>query len=182
MTDPPHSLRLVIDFVNTLDLEHRTDELAQHATAEAWFRGHGLIEDRLALTDADRDRAVQLREALCKLMVANNGGGGDPEAGRVLERVARAGALGVSFGEDGQASLRPHGIGFAGALAGLLVPVAHASADGAWLRVKACRNPDCVWAFYDRSRNRSGVWCEMAVCGNRTKVRAYRKRTRDQGA
>ena len=73
-------------------------------------------------------------------------------------------------------SLAPAIPGFAGAMARLLVPVAQAIGDGSWQRVKACRANDCRWAFYDRSRNRSGVWCEMAVCGNRTKVRAYRER------
>ena len=61
----------------------------------------------------------------------------------------------------------------AGVLAQLLIPVAQALGEGSWQRVKACRAPNCHWAFYDRSRNHSGVWCEMAVCGNRTKVRTY---------
>jgi predicted RNA-binding Zn ribbon-like protein len=34
----------------------------------------------------------------------------------------------------------------------------------------------CQWLFYDRSRNRSAVWCQMAVCGNRIKTKAYRER------
>jgi predicted RNA-binding Zn ribbon-like protein len=72
--------------------------------------------------------------------------------------------------------LEPEAPGLPGALAALLVPVAEAIADGTWSRVKACRADDCHWAFYDFSRNRSGAWCEMAVCGNREKVRAYRER------
>ncbi len=48
--------------------------------------------------------------------------------------------------------------------------------DGTWSRLKACRQ--CEWAFYDWSKNRSGRWCAMSVCGNRTKVRAYRARRR----
>jgi len=48
--------------------------------------------------------------------------------------------------------------------------------DGTWARVKACVADDCQWAFYDSSRNRSGRWCDMAVCGNREKVRTYRSR------
>ena len=58
----------------------------------------------------------------------------------------------------------------------LLVPIAQATGDGSWDRVKACPAGDCQWAFYDRSRNRSARWCDMAVCGNRTKVRAYRSK------
>jgi predicted RNA-binding Zn ribbon-like protein len=82
----------------------------------------------------------------------------------------------VRFDASGEAGLTPRARGFAGALAALLVPVASASADGTWARVKACRADDCQWAFYDRSRNRSGAWCEMSVCGNREKVRSYRSR------
>jgi len=51
-----------------------------------------------------------------------------------------------------------------------------AMADGTWSRLKACRRDVCRWLFYDRSRNRSAVWCRMAVCGNRTKTKAYRAR------
>ncbi len=42
-----------------------------------------------------------------------------------------------------------------------------------------CSSDTCQWAFYDRSKNRSGRWCSMQVCGNRTKTRAYRARQRD---
>jgi predicted RNA-binding Zn ribbon-like protein len=48
--------------------------------------------------------------------------------------------------------------------------------DGTWSRMKACRNDTCHWAFYDASRNRSGKWCSMAICGNRAKVANYRER------
>ena len=45
-------------------------------------------------------------------------------------------------------------------------------------RLKIC--PNCEWLFLDRSRNRSRTWCDMAVCGNRTKARLhYRKRRRE---
>ncbi len=42
-------------------------------------------------------------------------------------------------------------------------------------RIKICAN--CGWLFLDRSKNRSRTWCDMAVCGNRTKAhRHYRKK------
>ena len=93
----------------------------------------------------------------------------------MLERAARRGELSVRF-RDGASLLEPCVDGPDGALAALLVPVAEAMSDGSWARVKACRADDCHWAFYDFSRNRSGTWCDMAVCGNREKVRAYRAR------
>jgi predicted RNA-binding Zn ribbon-like protein len=52
-------------------------------------------------------------------------------------------------------------------------------ANGTWERLKACALHDtCEWAFYDWSKNRSGTWCDMKVCGNRSKARAYRERKR----
>jgi predicted RNA-binding Zn ribbon-like protein len=174
---PPHELELVIDFVNTLDLEKGVDELIGHGLDD-WFAGHQLYSRRATpLEDSDRSRAIDLREALRALMLANNGDAPNDQAGDELERIARQGELGIHFASDGAVTLAPGSQDFAGSLARLLVPVAAASSDGTWLRVKACRANDCHWGFYDRSRNRSGVWCEMAVCGNRTKVRAYRERT-----
>ena len=177
MPQPPHELDLVIDFVNTLDLEKGTEELMGHGLDD-WFASRKLYSPRATpLTDRDRRRAIRLREALRALMLANNGGAPDAQAGGELEQIARRGELGIHFEVDGAVTLAPSSQDFAGSLARLLVPVARAGSDGTWLRVKACRANDCQWAFYDRSRNRSGVWCEMAVCGNRTKVRAYRERT-----
>ncbi|MDK1376327.1 MULTISPECIES: CGNR zinc finger domain-containing protein [unclassified Sinorhizobium] len=43
-------------------------------------------------------------------------------------------------------------------------------------RLKIC--PNCCWLFLDRSRNRSRTWCDMAVCGNRTKARRHYRRNR----
>ena len=52
--------------------------------------------------------------------------------------------------------------------------------DGSWERLKVCADHGCRWAFYDRSKNRQGHWCDMAVCGNRLKNRELRARQRDQ--
>lgn len=118
-----------------------------------------------------------------------SGGMGGPGAGRAVMRqrghhqsetsvsslvVSASGRLSIAFAGDGEVRFEPRATGFAGALARLLVPVVEGAPDRTWERVKACAETDCQWAFYDRSRNRSGRWCDMAVCGNRTKVRAYR--------
>jgi predicted RNA-binding Zn ribbon-like protein len=44
-------------------------------------------------------------------------------------------------------------------------------------RIKVCRNKDCLWVFFDRSKNRSRRWCE-STCGNLMKVRRFRQRRR----
>ncbi|PLT99390.1 hypothetical protein BMJ34_14370 [Sinorhizobium medicae] len=45
-------------------------------------------------------------------------------------------------------------------------------------RLKIC--PNCAWLFLDRSRNRSRTWCDMAVCGNRSKARRHYRRSREE--
>jgi predicted RNA-binding Zn ribbon-like protein len=62
-----------------------------------------------------------------------------------------------------------------GVTARLLVVAVGAASEGTW-RLKVCRNEGCLWAFYDGSKNRSGSWCTMDVCGSRAKMRAYRRR------
>ena len=47
---------------------------------------------------------------------------------------------------------------------------------GSWKRLKVCRNDACLWAYYDHSRNASGAWCRMAICGNRMKGQRFRAR------
>ena len=174
----PNDLDLVIDFVNTLDPDDGTDALATPEGLHQWLVERELLEDGgPTLAASDQRVAIRLREALRALMLENNGEAADSGAAEQLELIALRGQLGVHFGADGSVTIRPTAPGLPGALAALLVPVADARRDGSWQRVKACRADDCQWAFYDRSRNRSGVWCEMAVCGNREKVRAYRARS-----
>jgi predicted RNA-binding Zn ribbon-like protein len=60
----------------------------------------------------------------------------------------------------------------------LLLIVRDSQRDDTWPRLKACRNPECRWAFYDRSHSQQGRWCDMSVCGNRIKNRALRARQR----
>ena len=174
---PPHELQLVIDFVNTADLEGGTDQLATPAELGDWLTARGLLPaSGASVTATDHVAARELRQALRAAALAHNGHAEDPVALRVLEDAAARGQLSVRFRPDGSIGPEPRAGGVAGALARMLVPVAQASADGSWERVKACRDDDCQWTFYDSSRNRSGRWCDMAVCGNRTKVRVYRSK------
>ena len=63
----------------------------------------------------------------------------------------------------------------------LLLPLARSLADLVctedFTHVKACEGPECTLLFIDRTRGRARRWCSMAVCGNRAKQAAHRKRT-----
>ncbi|HEV8389171.1 MAG TPA: CGNR zinc finger domain-containing protein [Dongiaceae bacterium] len=62
----------------------------------------------------------------------------------------------------------------------LLLPVGQALAqfvcDEDFSDVKACEGPNCTLMFVDHTRGRMRRWCSMALCGNRTKAAAHRKR------
>jgi predicted RNA-binding Zn ribbon-like protein len=178
MSSPPHNLQLVIDFVNTLDVEAGEDQTDTPDDLVAWLDEHELrAADAPALGARELEEAIALRESLRSVLVSHSRREQETgEAARHLEAVAERGQLSVCFGADGAIEIAPRADGYPGVLARLLVPVTHAAMDGSWARVKACVADDCQWAFYDASRNRSGRWCDMAVCGNREKVRTYRSK------
>lgn len=41
-------------------------------------------------------------------------------------------------------------------------------------RFRICDNPDCLWVYYDDTRNRSKRYCDDKMCGNLMKVRRFR--------
>jgi predicted RNA-binding Zn ribbon-like protein len=162
----PGRLALVQAFVNTVDLEHGREMLSSPVRLSAVLGELGLLERRARATRAHLARALALRQALRSLALANNGGTAAP---------ALEAQLVVRIDRDA-AALAPVRRDVDGALAELVGIVYTAIADGTWPRLKACRRDVCGWLFYDRSRNHSAVWCRMAVCGNRTKTKAYRSR------
>lgn len=174
----PGRLELVREFVNTLDVEEGTDELAERKGALEWLNSHALADGDGSLSEADRERLVAVREALRALLLANNTGDPPPaEALKTLNEGTGGIALGLRF-EPGGARLVSSCGGVNAPLAELLTIVHAAMRDETWIRLKACPASDCRWAFYDRSRNRSATWCQMGECGNRSKARAFRARRR----
>ena len=176
-TNPaPGELERVRRFVNTWDAEDQSDAIPTPAALSAWLKEHGLLSGRPRVDAADVRRAHEVRDALIATLRSHHGEPLDPRAPEVLRETSRRARLEVRFGADGRSALEPSAKGVDGAL-GRLLTIAHAAeADGAWQRLKICPADDCAVAFYDKSRNRSAVWCDMAVCGNRHKVREYRER------
>jgi predicted RNA-binding Zn ribbon-like protein len=183
----PGELERVRRFVNTREVGRVTDRLSDPSALAAWLEREGLAPDATRATRADLARAVALREALRTILLAHNPGPGAGRAGatadaalanacRALDEAAARARLRLRFGDDGSALLAPEAGGVSGAL-GRLVATAHDSiAQGTWSRLKVCRDPECEWAFYDHTKNRSGAWCSMEGCGNRAKARAFRER------
>ncbi|WP_184542814.1 CGNR zinc finger domain-containing protein [Streptosporangium becharense] len=197
---------LVIDFVNTYDVESGTDTIPTPAALVAWLGGRGLIGPGETAGEGDLTTAVALRESLRSALRHNHdnrGPGirdqGDPAAGDRDPDDAGPGGNGAHGGHaappevpeaarvfaalplrvaltPGGPVLEPVEDGVRGGLAGIVAAVVSTRADGVWPRLKVCTESTCQWAFVDSSKNRSRSWCSMRVCGNRTKTRAYRAR------
>jgi predicted RNA-binding Zn ribbon-like protein len=172
-------LRLVQDFVNTVDREHGPDLLDLPDGLRDWLDRRDLAPEA-ALTGAEVETARAVREALRALLLANNGEREAPGARAVLDAAGERAGLRASFGADPPV-LRPAAGGLDGALGRVVAAAFAAMLDGSWTRLKACPREVCGWAFYDRSTNASATWCSMRVCGGRVKAGAYYRRRRSAG-
>jgi predicted RNA-binding Zn ribbon-like protein len=184
----PEEIRLVNEFLNTLDLEkfgehaekpeEERDELRSVEGLRTWLIERGLLEGQEPVTEADRELAVTLRGALREAAWANvrKEDGRSPEAANpVLEELP----LLVRLNEDLRPELVSGRGGVKGALGRILADAAVAASRGTWTRLKICAAEDCRWAYYDHSKSRTGRWCSMQVCGNRHKTRRYRRKKRE---
>jgi len=173
----PGQLALVQAFLNThFDLgEDWGEEVLDSPVALGeWLTRHGLEAGGPAPGPADLQRAHALRRTL-RAVVA---GPQDAHALRDLSALVHDAPIGLRFSVDGPRFLPGPGSGPRGALGVMAATAAAAMLDGTWSRLKLCPGEHCGWAFYDQSRNRSGRWCSMSVCGARTKARAHYARRR----
>lgn len=199
----PGGLRVAQAFVNTHYGEgrHQREALGSAEATRSWLVRHGLLVDDARISEGDVRRTRGAREALRTLLRANTparqhtsvpqasesavsgAAAVTPdqiaEARETLNAIAAYAPLTVRFRGADRATLEPDIAGVDGALARLLAIVALAQADGSWSQLKVCANEACGAAFYDTSKNHSGVWCAMGRCGNRVNARASRARRRN---
>jgi len=176
----PMPLLRVQAFVDTLDLDLRTDILADPAQARAWLTDAGLRESGQDFR-ADLRLARDARESI-RALIGHDAGSGPltPDQLEPLETVLREAQPRLDITPEGRVLLAAGAppVSLADGILGLLLIIRDAQADGSWDRLKLCTNSDCQWAFYDRSHSRQGAWCDMASCGNRVKNRNLRARRR----
>src|SRR3954454_22835735 len=103
----PGELNHIRRFVNTLDKEDLSDEIGEPAALRDWLGERGLIDERTELTAAAVRQAHEVREALRRLLLANNGDPRDPRAIELLNAAAKRAELQVDFDPEGQATLTP---------------------------------------------------------------------------
>ncbi|WP_238886859.1 CGNR zinc finger domain-containing protein [Mycobacterium sp. IDR2000157661] len=136
--------------------------------AVPWLRRTGLLAAGREVTEDDVALLRGVREAVRALLLHNTGGPAPAESDLApLHSVSSRGAARMDVGADGGIGLTVVGDSVADRLLELLIVIRDAQRDGTWVHLKTCANPECRWAFYDRSRNRGGTWCSMATCGNK---------------
>ena len=175
-TQAPGRLEEVRALVNTVECEDTTDPLTTDGSLAGWLASRGA-----EAPSADELRELRaFREAVRALLYAHAGEGSPAEAWEGLRPFARRVRFSLDVDAGGRPVLRGEGAGALSAVAEILAIVYDAVGAGTWQRLKACRKHSCRWAFYDRSKNGSGAWCNMAVCGNR--VKAQRRRARQKSS
>jgi predicted RNA-binding Zn ribbon-like protein len=191
---------LCLDFVNTQVTENGSaaDLLGGFDEVVAWAVGAKLIDRTQARElslrwgggrDADRvfSQAVQLRASL-RAMAERLAEGRTIDPQMTLDRIndvlrVRDGDLEVVRTKEGYETRFQRRFSEP---AHLLVPVAESAAallsSGDLALVKKCQDPRCILFFYDTTKNHGRRWCSMTACGNRAKVAAHYKRTRQDAA
>jgi len=175
----PANLGLVHRLLNSTSSPRKPDLFDEVGSAQAWLdealadrASRGEEVPSLHLRKVDLDSLRTLRTEVHDAITAH--GGDDPDDGPALRS-----AVEVTLGADGTVRADPRGQGAVPWLrSAVLLACLEAELTGEWSRLKICANPDCSIAFFDRSKNRSGAWHDVHVCGNQVNLRASRARRR----
>jgi predicted RNA-binding Zn ribbon-like protein len=166
--DVANSVILRFDASRSIDRFADRDQLEAFQAAAASFSAErSLFGSLTSVTAENRAGFIALREAIDgyfrrRILSGDAADGSSERLAGLLEAVA--------------AMLR------SGAKASLEAETAHSAlrllSGEALDRMKICGH--CGWLFLDRSRNRSRLWCDMAVCGNRVKASRHYRRGRGE--
>jgi predicted RNA-binding Zn ribbon-like protein len=189
---------VALDFANTLDFrydpERKVDLLRDYDHLLEFARQSGVITRREARTlllktsASDRsltlNRAIEVREAIDSLFRAVMSGKSPRRSClRVLNEFLAKTPAAESLSWKQNEFVRSYADLTATPDAPLQAIVDTAvnlliSPDRS--KIRECGEPTCRWLFLDHSKNHSRRWCDMRVCGNRSKVQRFRARQRDR--
>ncbi|MFJ6393363.1 CGNR zinc finger domain-containing protein [Streptomyces sp. NPDC091972] len=168
----PDKLRLVQDLLNTAPVTKRRgdvpDLLDAPDSAAKWLSGHGI-----SATSPGVNSLRELRDAIRRSLIARDHGP-DAVSGQapvVIEASAR-----LRLDADGIVRFAPGPAGIPALIEHVLTAIHDAQRAGTWRRLKLCRSQECLVAFWDSSRNTSGVWHDVRTCGNAENLRKSRAR------
>lgn len=155
-----------------------------------------IVESNFSMRELDRIalRARELREWFRGFVQAHRGKALSPRAltqlgplnellglDQVFWAIVPENASGGSKGEDTSSSvfsLRPQRRWRTpeSVLAPIAEELARVVCGLNFKHIKGCEGKKCVLLFYDKTPRHRRRWCSMAICGNRAKQEAFRKR------
>ncbi|MEV4629459.1 CGNR zinc finger domain-containing protein [Micromonospora sp. NPDC049523] len=167
---------LVQELINTRSVEGAPDLLAGRGSAQEWWDGsirhwaavRGVAVPQGELSDEDAAALRRLRATFERFV----------DSGELPAEAVPGVTVTLAPGADGVVRPVPTGRGPDWLASALWSETLLAQQSDTWSRIKLCRNEDCRTAFYDASRNRSGVWHDVTTCGNVANLRAARARKR----
>jgi predicted RNA-binding Zn ribbon-like protein len=188
---------LCLDFVNTLDNrpvpERRKELLGSYPDLTDWAAQAGGIDAGLrsalmaaaeahpAKASAVLTRAIQLRETLHRILEGRLTGRRVDQADMRRFSATLGEALSHLQLQSTRTGFRLDWTKEPVNLEAVLWPIATSAGQlltsDDLARVRECGEQTCRWMFMDRSKNHSRRWCDMKVCGNRTKARKFYRRT-----
>ena len=179
--EAPAGLALVQELLNTrATMAYGPDLLGQQDDAQRWLtdtlatwsRVAALPAPVLLLSSTDMRSLRRLRSTFENVILA--GGANQPEGTLPPADVP----VSLVPDADGWVRIVPTGRGTRWLASALWAEALLAQQAGLWPRLKLCHNIDCRTAFFDASRNNSGVWHDVSTCGNTANLRAFRERRR----
>src|ERR1700755_414219 len=182
--EAPAGLALLQELINTrATMSYGADLLATADDAQIWLtealatwsRVSGLPAPTLLISATDLRALRRLRTTFENVILA----GGNPEPDGALPPADVPVSLVPDA--DGWVRMVPTGRGTRWLASALWAEAPLAQQAGLWPRLKLCHNADCRAAFFDTSRNNSGVWHDVSTCGNTANLRAFRERKRLMG-
>lgn len=177
---------LWIDFVNSFWRDWRGSGRSEDRLANTeWMRGFIAKWElpELELSNPDNiDRLRHLRELIGQMTGQLTSG--EPihsEQIDALNQILKQGPVvfQIAAREDGyKLSSTPLSNDIDQFTASITTSFAEWIGKGDHSRVRICENVDCLWVFYDDTKNRSKRYCDDRACGNLMKVRRYRAKVK----
>jgi predicted RNA-binding Zn ribbon-like protein len=189
---------LALDFANTLDERPRggAERLTDYARLLQWSQQAGVLSaDDVALLAAAgaadpvaAGKVLESARALRELIFATARRSVEAQAPTTTQ-VRRLTAWARRAAQDRRLEPRRGGLVWLAAdraarLDAMLPPVADSivallTDRDRSTRLRLCAAETCDWLFLDTTRRRNRIWCDMSVCGNRTKARRHYYRNRE---
>lgn len=187
--------QLWLDFINTEIVAegHRSSLIRDADDLKAWLWEAGATDASVIETVTDSWNALEketfLRQALALRTelraMAERITAGQAVSDQTIVTInfwleRRRGTPVLRRAEDGYTLTMRYEASADGLLAPIAASAAELLAQGDLQLVRKCENPQCILYFYDTSKNHARRWCRMEACGNRQKVAAHYRRSRQK--